>query len=174
MRKAPFHALTGAARGSNNVDTLFPGSARELRAPGGGGSRQRGGSGNKDLGCSTVSRTLSSLCSRTPWAEAPSCALWGSIWRPLTYPRKGTSHPFKSARAPRAAGGGVTKGMAPLLKPVSGSPYLSPPNLHHALSWRSSRWVGSSALGSSSQRKRPSSWQMKYGVGEPLETICFQ
>lgn len=64
--------------------------------------------------------------------------------------------------------------MAPLLKPMSSSPYLSPPNLYHALSWCSSRWVGSKALGRSSQRKRPSSWQMKYGVGEPLETICFQ
>lgn len=55
-------------------------------------------------------------------------------------------------------------------------PYLSPPHLRRPLSWRSRQQPlgGEQRPGSTNLRKRPSSRQMKYGAGEPLETICFQ
>ena len=53
VRNAPFHAFTVSVGGGDNIDTLFPSPACELRMPGGGGRpRQGGGSAHKDLGCS--------------------------------------------------------------------------------------------------------------------------
>lgn len=177
MHKAPFQALTGAAGDGNNVDTLFPGSAARVVGARGEAAPSRAGDLEiKTSGAPERPSPSPPFVGGLPGPKLPR-ALCGVAYGALspTQEKEPATH-SRTHGLPGPPEGGVTKGMVPLLKPVSSSPYLSPPNRHHALSWHSSsRWVGSSALGgSSSQRKRPSSWQMKYGVGEPLETICFQ
>lgn len=63
---------------------------------------EAGGEGGLEIKTSGApgARALSSLCWRIPWPRASLCALGDGIWRPLTYPRKRTSHPLKSAQGP--------------------------------------------------------------------------
>lgn len=174
MRNAPFHAFTVSVRGGDNVDTLFPGAACELRTP--GGEAALGREGHLQIKTSDAPEVRGPLFPLFEDSPGRISLVRPGGWHmaPSHLPKKKNRLPIQERTSSLSRGGGVSGGITSLPKQMRSPPYLSPPHLRHPFSWRSSRWVGSRAQGSTSLRKRPSSRQMKYGAGEPLETICFQ
>lgn len=84
MRNAPFHAFTVSVRGGDNVDTLFPGAACELRTP--GGEAALGTEGHLQIKTSDapeVRGPLFPLFEDSPGPELPR-APWGVAYGALS------------------------------------------------------------------------------------------
>lgn len=168
------HSLSASAAGT--MWTLcFQAQCASFGRTGGGGPGQGAGSGNKDLRHSWGPGPSPPFVGELPGPELP-CAPLGVAYGALSPTQE--REPATHSRAHEVPEPGEGESLRERLFPkVNEEPALSlptPPAPCPQLAQQAAAVGWGAAASSTSLRKRPSSRQMKYGAGEPLETICFQ
>lgn len=116
VRNAPFQAFTVSVGGEDNVDTLFPGAAHELRTP--GGRRPQAGRGNLQIKTLDAPEVLGPLFLLFEDSPGQSSLVRPGGWHmaPSHLPKKKNQLPIQERMRSLRRGGGATEGIASLPK----------------------------------------------------------